>query len=467
MLDTTLSENAGMNEQKPKKAGSKLTSLILIAMLVGIFVGWFFNVNLPAEQAKSYADTINLITMVFLRLIKMLIAPLVFSTLVVGVAHMGDTKAIGRIGAKTMAWFLGASFVSLLIGLVMVNLLQPGHGLTMPIPDATSSSGLKSTALSLKTFIEHLVPKSAAQAMAENEILQIVVFSIFFGVAIAALKERAKTILDVIEELSHVMLQITGYVMLLAPLAVFAAMASTVTTQGIGVLVTYAKFMGSFYLSIGVLWAALLFAGFVVLGKQIGYLIQLIKEPILLAFSTASSESAYPKTMEQLQKFGVSKKVTSFVLPMGYSFNLDGSMMYCTFATLFIAQVYNIPLSFAEQITILLLLMVTSKGMAGIPRASLVVISATLVQFNIPEAGLLLIMGIDQFLDMGRSATNVVGNSIATAVVAKFEGELVTNEPPKTPKGTGMHQDLQDLRLRLLRLELENDRLKKDLSNQA
>jgi Na+/H+-dicarboxylate symporter len=453
-------DNPEQNQPEKKSKSKQLTNLILLGMVLGIVVGYILNTSLPLEEAKKYAGYISLVTDVFLRLIKMLIAPLVFSTLVVGVAHMGDAKSIGRIGVKTMGWFLAASFVSLLLGLIMVNILQPGHNLNLPIPDVDASNGLKVAALNIKDFITHLVPKSVVEAMAMNEILQIVVFSIFFGVGLASMGKNANTITSVIEELSHVMLKITGYVMNMAPLAVFAAMASTITTQGIGVLATYAKFMGGFYLSLSMLWLVLIFAGFLFLGKSIGYLLQLIKEPILLAFSTASSESAYPKTMERLQQFGISKKVTSFVLPMGYSFNLDGSMMYCTFATLFIAQVYNIPLSLNQQITILLLLMVTSKGMAGIPRASLVVISATLAQFNIPEAGLLLIMGIDQFLDMGRSATNVVGNSIATAVVAKFEGELKVAEPQKKP--STMSDELESMKRRLMLLELENSILKKD-----
>jgi Na+/H+-dicarboxylate symporter len=354
----------------------------------------------------------------------MIIAPLVFSTLVVGIAHMGDSTSVGRIGGKTMLWFVGASLASLLLGMIMVNLLQPGVGLNLPLPDAGTSTNLKVSSLTLKEFVAHLVPKSIVEAMAQNEILQIVVFSIFTGVAVASLGERAKVVADFADQVAHVMLEITGYVMKAAPLAVFAAIASTVTTQGLGVLVTYGKFIIQFYVSLGILWLLLGLAGFLVLGPRVQSLVRRMREPFLLAFSTASSEAAYPKILDQMQRFGVSKRIASFVLPMGYSFNLDGSMMYCTFATLFIAQAYGIELSFAQQITMLLLLMVTSKGMAGVPRASLVVIAATLATFNIPEAGLLLIMGIDQFLDMGRSATNVVGNSIATAVVAKWEGEL-------------------------------------------
>jgi len=405
--------------------GKKFTTLILIGMILGIVVGWACNAAFPdPKTAGQVAGYISIITDVFLRLIKMIIAPLVFSTLVVGIAHMGDSTSVGRIGGKTMLWFIGASLASLLLGMIMVNLLQPGVGLNLPLPDAGTSTNLKVSSLTLKEFVSHLVPKSIIEAMAQNEILQIVVFSIFTGVAVASLGERAKVVADFADQVAHVMLEITGYVMKAAPLAVFAAIASTVTTQGLGVLVTYGKFIIQFYVSLGILWLLLGLAGFLVLGPRVQSLVRRMREPFLLAFSTASSEAAYPKILDQLQRFGVSKRIASFVLPMGYSFNLDGSMMYCTFATLFIAQAYGIELSFAQQITMLLLLMVTSKGMAGVPRASLVVIAATLATFNIPEAGLLLIMGIDQFLDMGRSATNVVGNSIATAVVAKWEGEL-------------------------------------------
>jgi Na+/H+-dicarboxylate symporter len=407
----------------------KLTTWIFIGMLLGIVVGYSCHELLPTpESAKMTAGYISLFTDVFLRLIKMIIAPLVFSTLVVGIAHMGDTASIGRIGVKTMAWFISASLMSLLLGLVMVNLLRPGEALNLPLPDASASTNLKVASLSFKEFVIHLVPRSAFEAMADNEILQIVVFSVFFGSAAAAIGDKAKAMIHWIEELSHVILKVTGYVMALAPIAVFAAMASVVTTSGLGILVTYGKFTGEFYFSLLILWGLLASAGFLFLGPRVFTLLRMIREPLLLAFTTASSEAAYPKTLENLERFGAKNKIVSFVLPLGYSFNLDGSMMYCTFAVLFIAQAYNIQLTLLQQVTMLLILMVTSKGMAGVPRASLVVIAATLATFNIPEAGLLLIMGIDQFLDMGRSATNVIGNSIATAVVAKWEGELGKGE---------------------------------------
>ncbi len=408
---------------------SKLTTFIFIGMLGGIAVGYACNMLWPDPQtAKTISGYISLISDIFLRLIKMIIAPLVFSTLVVGIAHMGDTASVGRIGAKAMAWFVGASLISLLLGLLMVNILRPGEALNLPLPDVGASTNVKATSLSLKEFVTHLVPKSAVEAMANNEILQIVVFAIFFGVALAAIGEKGQTLTKSVEQVADVMLRITGYVMKFAPIAVFAAIAATITTQGIGVLVTYGKFMLEFYFSLAMLWLLLALAGFALVGGAMRHLLNLIKEPFALAFSTASSEAAYPKTLEQLERFGVPNRITSFVLPMGYSFNLDGSMMYCTFATLFIAQAYNVELTIGQQLTMLLLLMVTSKGMAGVPRASLVVISATLSTFNIPEAGLLLIIGIDQFLDMGRSATNVLGNSVATVAVAKWEGQLRTTD---------------------------------------
>jgi len=415
----------------------KLTTWIFVAMLAGIVVGYMCNQMIPdPKTAKTVAGYISLLTDIFLRLIKMIIAPLVFSTLVVGIAHMGDTKSVGRVGLKAIGWFVLASLVSLLLGLALVNILQPGVGLNLPLPDAASSTNLKTSSLSLKEFVTHLVPRSVIEAMATNEILQIVVFSIFFGVAASSLGERAKTIVAWIDDLAHIMLKITGAVMLFAPVAVFAAMASIITTQGLGILVTYGTFMSEFYFGLLVLWVVLAFVGFLFLGTSIFRLLGLLKEPLALAFSTASSEAAYPKTLEQLSKFGVNRKISSFVLPMGYSFNLDGSMMYCTFAVIFIAQAYGIKLPVAQQITMLLILMLTSKGMAGVPRASLVVIAATLASFDIPEAGLLLIMGIDQFLDMGRSATNVIGNGIATSVVAKWEGEL--RPPPEEEPRVGL-----------------------------
>jgi Na+/H+-dicarboxylate symporter len=426
----TMQRPAGGSAGTEGAMSRHFTTFILVGLVLGIAVGYACHEAFPdPKTAATIAGYISLVTDLFLRLIKMIIAPLVLSTLIVGIAHMGAGSSLGRIGLKTMGWFVGASLVSLLLGMMMVNILQPGVSLDLPIPDANTSPNLKTSGLTLKEFVTHLVPKSVIEAMANNEILQIVVFAIFAGVAIASLGERAKALEQMIEQVSHMMLEITGYVMKAAPLAVFAAVAATVTTNGLGILITFGKFMGGFYLSLVILWTILFGVCFLIIGPRAFRLGQLVREPILLAFSTASSEAAYPKTLERLEQFGVPNRIASFVLPLGYSFNLDGSMMYCTFATLFIAQAYGITLGTGQQIVMLLLLMLTSKGMAGVPRASLVVISATLSTFNIPEAGLLLIMGIDQFLDMGRSATNVIGNSIAAAVIAKSEGTLRPEQP--------------------------------------
>jgi Na+/H+-dicarboxylate symporter len=405
------------------------TYWILGGLVLGVVLGYILHATIPdPKEAAIVAGYFTIITDLFLRLIKMIIAPLVFSMLVVGIAHMGDTESIGRIGLKAMGWFIAASLVSLTLGMVMVNILRPGDNLGLPLPEASASTNLKVSALTLKEFVTHLVPRSIVEAMANNEILQIVVFAIFMGVAATAVGERGRQLVAVADEVAHVMLKITNYVMLVAPLAVFAAVAATVTTQGLSILVTYGKFIAEFYFCLVLLWLLMVLAGSLFMGSRVITLMRYIREPFILAFSTASSESAYPRTVEQLERFGVSNRIVSFVLPLGYSFNLDGTMMYCTFATIFIAQAYGIELSFGTQIAMLLLLMLTSKGMAGVPRASLVVIAATLSTFGIPEAGILLIMGIDQFLDMGRSATNVVGNSIATVVVGKWEGEYNPKE---------------------------------------
>ncbi len=376
---------------------------------------------LTARDKK--VEPFSLMADIFLRLIKMIVAPLVFTTLVVGVAKLGDIKSVGRIGGKTMLWFISASLMSLLLGMIMVNLFKPGEAMHLPLP-VVNETGVTATGLSLKEFLYHVFPSSVIEAMAKNEILQIVVFSLFFGVATAAIGEQGKVVINFMDATAHVILKVTGYVMNLAPIAVFGAMTAIIAKQGVGILKTYSIFIGEFYFSLALLWVLLAAAGFFVIGKRVFKLLRRVKEPIILAFSTSSSEAAFPKTMEELQKFGCKDKIVSFVLPLGYSFNLDGSMMYMTFATLFIAQSYNIDLPIATQISMLLVLMLTSKGIAGVPRASLVVIAGTLVSFNIPEAGLALLLGIDPLLDMGRSATNVVGNSVATAVVSKWENSL-------------------------------------------
>ena len=397
---------------------------IVIAMVLGIIAGHLCHEMLDPATAKQVATYLSIVTDVFIRLVRMIIAPLVLSTLIVGIAHMGDASALGRVGARTMAWFIGASTVSLLLGLLMVNLLGPGVGMGLTLPEGASA--IQGSSLNLKDFVTHLVPRSIAEAMATNEILQIVVFSCFIGVAAMHGGEHGKTVAGFANAVANIMLRVTNYVMKAAPLAIFAALTTVIATQGLGVLTAYGKFMGGFYLSMAILWGVLCFAGFLVVGPRLWKLLASLRAPILLAFSTASSEAAYPKTLERLEEFGVSSRIASFVLPVGYSFNLDGSMLYCTFATIFIAQAYGIDVPLGTQLTMLLLLMITSKGMAGVPRASLVVIAATLTTFNLPDAGLVLIIGVDQFLDMGRSATNVVGNAVATTAVAKWEGELKT-----------------------------------------
>ncbi len=369
-------------------------------------------------------EWLSLLADIFLRLIKMIVAPLVFTTLVVGVAKLGDGKSVGRVGGKTMLWFVSASLVSLMLGMVLVNIFNPGGNMHLPIPDASTNIGIDKNALNAKDFIYQIFPTSFIDAMAKNSILQIVIFALFFGIACGAMGDYAKPIVNVLDKIAHIILKITGYVMQFAPIAVFGAMATVIAKQGLGILKTYSIFIGEFYLGLLILWGVLILAGLFVIGKRVFTLVKRIKDPTLIAFSCASSEAAFPKTMEELERFGCSNKITSFVLPLGYSFNLDGSMMYMTFASLFIAQSYGIHLDFAAQVSMLLVLMLTSKGIAAVPRASLVVIAGALATFNIPEAGLALLLGIDPILDMGRSATNVIGNSVATAVICKWEGEL-------------------------------------------
>jgi Na+/H+-dicarboxylate symporter len=414
----------------------KLTRYILIALVLGIIAGWAINAAIDdgtpasAERLKSIADYLSIVTALFLRLIKMIIAPLVFSTLVAGIAHMGDVAALGRVGLRSILWFVLASLVSLTLGLILVNLLHPGVGLNLPIPPATAASGVETSGFNLKDFVTHVVPSSIFEAMSTNEILPIVIFSLFFGVALTAIGEKGKPIVHGVEALVRVMLQVTDYVMRFAPFAVFTAVASALAERGPQIIATLGKFVGSFYLGLIILWAVLIGAAFVIVGPKTRHLVRYVRDPVVLAFSTASSEAAYPRTLEALDRFGVPPRIASFVLPLGYSFNLDGSMMYMTFATIFIAQAYGIDLSLGQEITMLLVLMLTSKGMAGVPRASLVVIAATMSMFRIPEAGLLLILAVDHFLDMGRSATNVVGNAVAASVVAKWEGDFDPLEPP-------------------------------------
>ncbi len=413
----------------------RLTRYILIALVLGIIVGWATNYAIDdgtpgsAARLKEIAGYLSIVTSLFLRLIKMIIAPLVFSTLVAGIAHMGDVAALGRVGVRSLLWFVGASLVSLTLGLVLVHIFNPGVGLNLPVPPVTAASGVETTGFNLNDFVTHVVPASIFEAMSGNEILPIVVFSLFFGVALTAIGEKGRPIVAGVELLVKVMLQVTDYVMRFAPLAVFTAVTSALAERGPQIIATLGEFVISFYVGLAVLWAVLIGAAFLIVGPRTKHLVRYIRDPVVLAFSTASSEAAYPRTLEALDRFGVPPRIASFVLPLGYSFNLDGSMMYLTFASIFIAQAYGIDLSIGTQITMLLVLMVTSKGMAGVPRASLVVLAATATMFGIPESGILLILAVDHFLDMGRSGTNVVGYSVAAAVIARWEGDLDPEEP--------------------------------------
>jgi Na+/H+-dicarboxylate symporter len=409
------------------------TAFIVGSMILGVAVGLACNQFLSGEQLTTAVDGFNLITTLFLRLIKMIIAPLVFTTLVVGIAHMEDAAAIRGVGFKAIFWFILASMVSLTVGLLMFHLLSSvwdlGANLGMT-SEVTTKTSVDASNFTLKEFITHLIPTSIFDAMATNQILQIVVFAVFVGTAVAALDDKAPAVMQLVEQGMNIMLKVTGYVMTLAPIAIFAALAAAIAKQGLGIIGTYAEFVLGFYLSLGVLWGLLFLAALVVLGGRATGLFSAIASPTLLAFSTASSEAAYPRTLEALERFGLPRRVVSFVLPLGYSFNLDGSMMYCTFATLFIAKAHGIELSVGQQISMLLLLMVTSKGMAGVPRASLVVIMATLSFFGMDEAWIALVLAVDHLLDMGRSATNVVGNSVAAAVVSRWEGEKPDKAQP-------------------------------------
>jgi Na+/H+-dicarboxylate symporter len=411
----------------PQKT-SRQPLIIAIALVVGIIVGEILNLSFnnngtvtPDSTLSHIVSVFTVLTDIFLRLVKMIIAPLVFSTLVVGMAKMGDINTVGRIGIKALLWFFSASLLSLLLGMALVNFFEPGNALHIPLPAADAKTGLPEVKPSLSTFAAHIFPKSVVEAMADNEILQIVVFSVFFGVACASLGELAQPMVKSLDSLTHIMLKVTSYVMHYAPVAVFSALASVIAQQGIDVLFTYGKFIGEFYFGLVLLCSLLACFAFLFIRRRLISLIRHIREPMLLAFGTASSESAYPKLLQQLERYGCDEKVCGLVLPLGYSFNLDGSMMYMTFAVLFIAQAYGIHMPLADQLLMLLVLLFTSKGVAGVPRASLIVIAATLSMFKIPEAGLLLLLGIDQILDMGRSATNVFGNSMASAVISQWE----------------------------------------------
>ena len=405
---------------------NRLTIYILIAMGLGVIVGYVVHIRSSPDFIASFSKNIKLLSTLFIRLVQMIIAPLVFATLVVGIAKLGDLKAVGRVGGKSLLWFITASLVSLLLGLFLVNLFQPGKYIDLSQADTASLKDLmaKNQEFSLERFLEHVIPKSIIDAMATNEILQIVVFSVFFGVAAAALGDRAKPLIRAIETLSHIILKMVGYVMKFAPVGVFGALASIVAAKGLGIFQFYLIYFGYFLLGIALLWIILISVGFIILKGRMKILLRRISTPLLIAFGTTSSEAVFPKLTEELERFGCREKIVAFVLPLGYSFNLDGSMMYMTFASISIAQAYGIHMELGTQLTMLLVLMLTSKGIAGVPRAALVVVLATCGMFKIPPEGVALILPIDHFCDMFRTMTNVVGNAIATSVVSKWEGEL-------------------------------------------
>jgi Na+/H+-dicarboxylate symporter len=424
-----------------------ITWKIFMGMALGIIVGYLIRNHfdmgqlglakdavLTTEQTeandsiKSWSTYLQLLSKIFLRMIQMILGPLVFSILTVGVAKLGDFKVVGRIGIKTLGYFYFATILSLVTGLVAVNILKPGKVMTLDVPSSGTDTGIEAKKMTLENFVTHVFPKSIFEALATNEVLQIVVFSLFFGVALAAIGDKGKNITKALDAVSEVMFKIVSYVMKFAPYAVFGSVAAVITQKGLGVLGGY------FYLII-CFFATLAFFVLIILPAicqfaKVPYwkLLKYVKDALFLSFSTASSEASMPLQIEQLKKFGISERIISFVLPLGYSFNLDGSMMYMTFATGFIAQIYGIDLTLGQQITMLLTLLLTSKGIAGVPRASLVVIAGTLTMFGLPEEGVSLVLAVDWLLDMGRSATSVAGNAVAAAVVAKMEGELVLEE---------------------------------------
>lgn len=404
---------------------NSVTTKIFLGMILGIIIGYILNNTLLQESLDTVSNYLNLLSKIFLRLIKMIIGPLVFSILTVGIAKLGDFKLVGRIGLKTLGYFYFATILSLITGLVAVNILQPGAGMQGKLPAAGAETGIETKKMTLENFIEHLIPESIFQSLATNEILQIVIFAIFFGIATAAIGDKGKVIIKGLDSVSEVMFKIVGYVMQFAPYAVFGAVCRVVAQKGLGILADYLYLIICFFATL--LFFVLVVLPAICLVAKVPYwkLLSYVKNALFLSFGTASSEASMPMQIEQLKKFGCSERIVSFVLPLGYSFNLDGSMMYMTFATGFIAQAYGIDLSLGQQVTMLLTLLITSKGIAGVPRASLVVIAGTLSMFNLPSEGLILLFAVDWLLDMGRSATSVAGNAVATAIVSKWEGELV------------------------------------------
>jgi len=429
-----------------KEKKSKLTLYILVALVSGILFGCFYPkicAMLPfTEKTTSLIDTIlKSGAKIFLNMIKMLIAPLVFSTLVVGIAGHGNIKSLGKIGTKTITYFLAATSIALVIGLLAANIGQPGKGCIVNV-SKTQMQELETIKEANKanspadTFV-HMVPTSVVDAMAQNQILQVVVFSIFFSFALGSVGEKGKPILEFLTSLTKVMFKFTEYVMKFAPMGVFCAIASTIGEQGPGILVSYIKLIACLYTALFVFLALVLFTVCSIIKIPFLNLLWAIKDPALLAFSTATSEAALPKAMETMEDFGVPKKIVAFVMPTGYTFNLDGSTLYLSLAAIFIAQMYNIELSLWQQVLMMFTLMLSSKGMAAVPRVSLIILAGTLGSFNIPVAGVAVLLGIDHILDMGRTTINLIGNCVATVVVARWENVFDDNK---------MHSFIEDLK---------------------
>jgi proton glutamate symport protein len=393
-----------------------LTTQILAGLILGVVVGAVW--PHAGVASKPLADA-------FLRLIKMIIAPLVFSTLVAGVAGTGDLKAMGRIGLKAIIYFEVATTIALVIGLELVNIFQPGAGLGVPLAgDTTAVAAIARTQQSGWDMLLHLVPTSVVDAMARGDILQVVVFSLFFGVALAAMGASGRPVLTVVESIAHVMFKVTSYVMVFAPIGVFAAVASTVGGRGLAILLTLGKLIALMYAGLALFVLIVVVGVSYLIGVPFWRFAKAIREPFLIALTTASSEAALPKSLEVMEQFGVPKRIVAFVLPLGYTFNLDGTTLYLSLASVFVAQLAGVSMTLGQQLWMMLTLMLASKGVAGVPRGALVVLAATLTQFGLPLEGAAILLGIDQIMDMGRTAVNVMGNCIAAAVVARWEGVL-------------------------------------------
>jgi proton glutamate symport protein len=389
-----------------------LTAWIFIALVLGVLVGVFF-----PEFAKSLAPVSN----IFLRLIKSIIGPLLFGTLVYGIASAGELKTMGRIALKAVTYFEIATTLALVIGLVIVNVMQPGAGLTLTPGNGPGLPALAKPA-SISQILEHAVPSNIFESLAQNDVLQMVVFFFLFGAACSAVGAKAQPVLDFASAVSEVMFRYTKYVMYVAPLGVGAAIAVTIGKNGVGVLFGLGKLVGTLYLAQFLFVVLVLGSALAIAGVPIGRFWHAVRQPFILAFSTASSEAALPLALENMERFGIPKHIVGFVLPTGYSFNLDGSTLYLSLASVFVVQAAGVHMPLGTQITMMLTLMLTSKGVAAVPRASLVILAGTLGTFNLPLEGITLILGVDALMDMCRTSVNLLGNCVATAVVSRWEG---------------------------------------------